>query len=55
MKGFLWKMQSLKFNKVLQSSQKKKKKKKMKSQIIKMNKYIENNCEGVFFSKAAGF
>ena len=53
MKGFLWKMQSLNFNKVLQNSQKKKKK--MKSQIIKMNKYIENNCEGVFFSKAAGF
>ena len=48
-------MQSLNFNKFLQNSQKKKNKKKMKSLIIKMNKYIENNCEGVFFSKAAGF
>ena len=47
-------MQSLNFKKFFQISQKKKKKK-MKSQIIKMNKYIENNCEGVFFSKAAGF
>ena len=48
-------MQSLNFKKFFQNSQKKKKKKKMKSLIIKMNKYIENNCEGVFFSKAAGF